>query len=104
MKLKPWELRENEKLLEEAAASYITKRMIVMPKPNPGKLHITNQRVVFTDALTLFFDYPLNQVVSFSKGMGGLTLTTADGKSHKLTGMFTKKLAHALEEAGVKNA
>lgn len=104
MILKTWELRENEKLLEEAAASYITKRMIVMPKPNPGKLHITNQRVVFTDALTLFFDYPLNQVVSFSKGMGNLTLTTADGKSHKLTGMFTKKLAHTLEEAGVKNA
>ena len=72
MILKTWELRENEKLLEEAAASYITKRMIVMPKPNPGKLHITNQRVVFTDALTLFFDYPLNQVVSFSKGMGNL--------------------------------
>ncbi|WP_373164706.1 hypothetical protein [Agathobaculum sp. Marseille-P7918] len=104
MILKTWELRENEKLLEEAAASYITKRMIVMPKPNPGKLHITNQRVVFTDALTLFFDYPLDQVVSFSKGMGNLTLMTTDGKKHKLTGMFIKKLSRALEEAGVKNA
>ena len=104
MKLKAWELRENEKLLGEAAASYITKHMIVMPKTNPGKLHITDQRVVFTDALTLFFDYPLDQVVSFSAGMGGLTLVTADGKSHKLTGMFTKKLASALEQAGVKKA
>lgn len=28
MKLKAWELRENEKLLGEAAASYITKHMI----------------------------------------------------------------------------
>lgn len=102
MKLKAWELRENEKLLEEASASYITKRMGILPKPNPGKLHITNQRVVFTDALTLFFDYPLDQVVSFSAGMGGLTLTTADGKSHKLTGMFTKKLGSALEQAGVR--
>lgn len=104
MKLKAWKLRENEKLLGEAAASYITKHMIVVPKPNPGKLHITDQRVVFTDALTLFFDYPLDQVVSFSAGMGGLTLVTADGKSHKLTGMFTKKLASALGQAGVKKA
>ena len=104
MKLNKWELRANEKLLGEAAASYITKQMIVMPKPNPGKLHITDQRVVFTDALTLFFDYPLDQVVSFSAGMGSLTLTTADGKSHKLTGMFIKKLASALEQAGVRKA
>lgn len=104
MKLKTWELLENEKLLEEAAASYITKRMIVLPKPNPGKLHITNQRVVFTDALSLFFDYPLDQVASFSAGVGVLTLTTADGKKHKLTGMFTKKLSRALEQAGVKKA
>ena len=73
---KIWELRENEKLLGEAAASYITKHMIVMPKPNPGKLHITDQRA----------------------------LATADGKSHKLTGMFTKKLASALEQAGVRKA
>ena len=104
MKGKTWELQENEKLLEEAAASYVTKRMGVLPKPNPGKLHVTSKRVVFTDALTLFSDYPLDQVVSFSAGMGGLTLATADGKSHKLTGMFTKKLGSALEQAGIKKA
>lgn len=104
MKLNKWELRASEKLLGEADASYITKQMVIMPKPNPGKLHITDQRVVFTDALTLFFDYPLEQVLSFTTGMGGLTMATADGKSHKLTGLFTKKLAGALEQAGVTKA
>lgn len=106
MDFRAWELRENETLIEKADASYITKRMFVLPKPNPGKLYITNQRVLCTDPFTvhLHFEYPLNQIVSFSKGMGNLTLTTTDGKKHRLTGMFTKKLAHALEEAGVKNA
>lgn len=100
-----WTLQSSEQLLAEASASYITKRMVVMPKPNPGKLHITNQRVIFTDALTLFFDYPLDQIVSFSVGMANtITLTTTDGKTHKITGMFNKKLIQALEQAGVKKA
>ena len=104
MKANQWQLRANEKLLGEAAASYITKQLAILPKANPGKLHVTDQRVVFTNAVTLFFDYPLDQVSSFSAGAGGLTLATADGKSHKLTGMFTKKLASALEQAGVRKA
>lgn len=88
----------------EAAASYITKQLVIMPKTNHGKLHITDQWVVLTDTLTLFFGYLLDQVASFSAGMGGLTLATADGKSHKPTGMFTHKLAGALEQAGVRKA
>lgn len=52
MKLK-WELRENEKLLETADASYIKMILGVIPKPNPGKLHVTNQRVLCTEPLSL---------------------------------------------------
>ena len=75
-----WNLHENEQILEEASASYVTKRIGILPKPNPGKLHITNQRVIFTDALTLFFEYPLAQISSFSVGMANtITLMTTDG-------------------------
>lgn len=101
-KMAKWNLHENEQMLEEASASYVTKRMGILPKPNPGKLHITNQRVIFTDALTLFFEYPLAQISSFSVGMANtITLMTTDGKTHKITGMFNKKLSRALEQAGL---
>ena len=33
-----------------------------------------------------------------------ITLTTTDGKTSKITGMFNKKLIQALERAGVKKA
>lgn len=69
-KLKVWELQPNEHIIKEADASYITTRLGFLPKPNPGKLHVTDQRVLFTDLLTLFFDYPLNQILSFSVGDG----------------------------------
>lgn len=72
MKLNKWELQANEKLLGEAAASYITKQMIVMPKPKLGKLHIIDQRVVFTDALPIFFDSPLDQVFLFLREWAAL--------------------------------
>lgn len=105
MNLKAWELRENETLLGEASASYITKRLGFIPHGNPGKLHITDQRVVFTAGFSLFFDYPLSEILSFSTGMGNtITLTTTDGKASKITGMFNKKLIQALEKAGVKKA
>ena len=104
-KLKVWELQPNEHLIKEADAYYITTRLGFLPKPNPGKLHVTDQRVLFTDLLTLFFDYPLNQILSFSVGMGNtITLATDDGKTHKITGMFNKKLIQAMEQAGVKKA
>lgn len=105
MNLKAWELRANETLLGEASASYIMKRLGFIPKGNPGKLHITDQRVVFTAGFSLLFDYPLNEIISFSTGMGDtITLTTTDGKTSKITGMFNKKLIQALEKAGVKKA
>lgn len=105
MNLKAWELRENETLLGEASASYITKRLGFIPHGNPGKLHITDQRMVFTAGFSLFFDYPLSEILSFSTGMGNtITLTTTDGKASKITGMFNKKLIQALEKAGVKKA
>lgn len=106
MKMKAWELRENENLLESADASYIKLSMGFIPKPNPGKLHITNQRVLCTDPLSvcIHFEYPLDQIESFSSGMGNLSLTTADGKKHKLTGMYIKRLTSALEQAQVKKA
>lgn len=106
-KMKAWDLRADEHLLKEADASYITTRMGILPKPNPGKLHVTDQRVLFTDPLSvcLFFDYPLSQILSYSVGMGNtITLSTDDGKTHKITGMFNKKLMQALEQAGVKKA
>ena len=103
MKLK-WELRENEKLLGSADASYIKMILGIIPKPNPGKLHITDQRVLFTEPLSvgIHFEFPLDQIVSFSAGMSGITLVTTDGKKYRLTGMFNKKLASTLEQAGVK--
>lgn len=105
MNLKAWELRANETLLEEASASYITKTFGFIPKGNPGKLHITDQRVVFTAGVSLFFDYPLSEILSFSAGVGNtITLTTTDGKTSKITGMFNKKLIQALERAGVRRA
>ena len=106
MKLKAWELRENETLLGAADASYIKMSLGIIPKPNPGKLHITNQRVLCTDPLLvcIHFELPLQQIASFSTGVGGLTLVDAEGKKYKMTGMFTKKLANALEQAGVKKA
>ena len=106
MKLKAWELRENENLLESADASYIKMTLGIIPKPNPGNLHVTDQRVLCTDPFSVYihFEFPLDQITSFSAGVGGLTLVTTDGKKYRVTGMFTKKLADALEQAGVRKA
>lgn len=99
-----WTLAENETMLGEASASYITKRMGIFPKPNPGKLHITNQRVIHDDMLGVYFELPLSAIDSFSTSMGKIILTATDGKTYTITGMFNKKLTAALEEAGVKKA
>ena len=40
------ELKNNEKLLGEQQASNI-KKFIIIPQANPGKLYVTNQRVIF---------------------------------------------------------
>lgn len=99
-----WKLAENEKMLGEANASYVTKRLGILPNPHPGKLHVTNQRVVHDDMLTVFFDLPLSQISSFSTAAGKIILAGTDGKTYTITGMFNKKLAEALEQAGVKKA
>ena len=106
MNLKAWELRENETLLGSADASYIKMSMGIVPKPNPGKLHITNQRVLFTDpfSVVIHFEYLLDQIVSFSAGIGGIVLMTTDDKKYRMTGLFTNKLASALEQAGIQKA
>lgn len=99
-----WTLAENETMLGEASASYVTKRMGILPNPHPGKLHITNQRVIHDDMLTVYFELPLSAIDSFSAGMSKITLTATDGKTYTMTGMFNKKLIAALEEAGLKKA
>ncbi len=100
--MEKFDLRENERLIGKEYASHITK-LLVFPQANPGKLFVTNQRVAFKvtqGRVHSEFEYPLSELQSFSPGMA-LVLRLKDGKSHKLTGMYNKKLASYLEEAGV---
>lgn len=96
------ELRPEEKLLAKEYASHITK-MLFFPQPNPGKLTVTNQRVIFGETrLRAEFEYELSDVNSFSLSGASLTLNIKDGNKHSITGMYNKKLAAALTEAGVR--
>ncbi len=96
------ELRPEEKLLAKEYASHITK-MLFLPQPNPGKLTVTNQRVIFGETrLKAAFEYELSDIASFSLSGASLVLNMNNGNSHTLTGMYNKKLAAALTEANVK--
>lgn len=99
------ELKNNEKLLGEELASNI-KKFIFLPQANPGKLYITDQRIIFKSTqgrLSSEFEHNLDEIDSFSVGMASaINLLLKDGKAYKLTGMFNKKLISYMEEAGIK--
>lgn len=100
-------LQNGEQLLGEAQASHV-KKMLGIPQANPGKLYVTNQRVVFEPTqgrASSAFAYSLGDVESFSVGaLSAISLHTKGGESHKITGMFNKKLVAALTEAGVRQS
>ncbi len=99
------DLQENEKLLGEQQASHI-KKFLFMPQANPGKLFITDKRVVFKATqgrASSEFEHNLEDIESFSVGFGSaITIKLKNGETNKITGMFNKKLITALEEAKVK--
>ncbi len=94
------DLQENEKLLGEQQTSHI-KKFLLMPQANPGKLYVTNQRVVFKATqgrASSEFEYDLKDIESFSVGMANaITIHLKNGATNKITGMFNKKLIAALE-------
>ena len=98
---------ENETLIGVQQASHVRK-FLLLPQANPGKLHVTNMRVVFKATqgrIDSEFELPLLDIAYFSVGMANtLTLTTKEEKTYKLTGMFNKKLIGYLESAGVKKS
>ncbi len=99
------ELKENEKLLGEQQASHI-KKFLFLPQANPGKLYITDKRVVFKATqgrMSSEFEHNLEDIESFSVGLANaITIRLKNGKTNKITGMFNKKLITALEEAKIK--
>lgn len=99
------ELKENEKLLGEKQASHI-KKFMFLPQANPGKLYVTNQRIVFKSTqgrLSSEFEEKLENVTSFKIGMANaINILLNDGTVYKITGMFNKKLISYMEEAGLK--
>jgi len=99
------DLQENEILLGEEQASHI-KKFLLFPQANPGKLYVTDKRVVFKATqgrMSSEFEYKLDEIESFSVGMANaITLKLKSGETNKITGMFNKKLVTALEAAKVK--
>lgn len=81
-------LNAGETLIAEQQASHTTK-ILFMPQANPGKLHITNQRVVFTPTqgrVTSAFEFNLNDIESFSVGMASaITIFAKNGEKHQIT-------------------
>lgn len=98
-------LKEDEKLFAEAQCSNI-KKMLFIPQANPGKMYITNKKVVFEPTqgkASSAFEHTLEEIESFSVGMANtISLVLKDGKTYKLTGMFNKKLITALEEVNIQ--
>ncbi|MBD5147297.1 MAG: hypothetical protein HDT19_00650 [Oscillibacter sp.] len=97
-------LQNGEQILGEAQASHV-KKMLGIPQANPGKMYVTNQRVVFEPTqgrASSAFEYSLGDMESFSVGTLSAITLQAKGESHKITGMFNKKLIAALTEAGVR--
>ncbi len=99
------DLQENEKLLGEQQASHI-KKFLFLPQANPGKLYVTDKRVVFKATqgrMSSEFEHDIKDIESFSVGMASaITLNLKNGETNKITGMFNKKLIAALEEAKIK--
>lgn len=99
------DLLPEEKIIAEAQASHI-KSTLLLPQPHPGVLYITNQRVAFAPTqgrLHSEFQYWLDEISSFSIGMlNTINLETKEGNTHKITGMFNKKLIAGLEKVGIK--
>lgn len=102
-----WELRTGEQVIGQEQAAYHEKRL-VGTRPISGRLYVTDQRVAFVVGIvhSLEMDYPLPEVRSFTrKGLGNpITIETTDGERHKITGLFNKKLAGYLREAGVQES
>lgn len=100
-----FQLNGSEKLLGEAQASHI-KTVMFLPQANPGKLYITDQRVVFEPTqgrMSSAFESAMGEIESFSVGAAStITLKLKGGESRKITGMFNKKLIQALTEAGIQ--
>lgn len=98
------ELKNNEQLLGEQQASNV-KKFMFLPQANPGKLYVTNQRVIFKATqgrLSSEFEHNLDEIDSFSVGIASaITLLLKNGESYKITGMFNKKLISSLQEAGI---
>lgn len=98
-------LKEEEMIIAEAQAAHIIP-VLMIPKPHPGILYITNKRVSFVPtqgSLHSEFEYPLEEIESFSVGMlNTITLNTKNGKSYKLTGMFNKKLIEGFTKIGIQ--
>ena len=97
------ELRSQEKLLATETASHVMN-MLFIPQPNPGKLTVTTQRIKFHGSrVKAEFEYDLNEIDSFSVGMASaITINCKDGRKHKITGMYNKKLIAAIEELGIR--
>jgi len=102
-----WELQAGEQVIGQEQASYWEKRLIGA-KTITGRLYVTNQRIAFVVGIahSLEMNYPLSEVVSFTmKGISNpITFETSDGERHKITGLFNKKLAGYLRQAGVQEA
>ncbi len=99
------DLQENEKILGEQQASHI-KKFLFLPRANPGKLYVTDKRVIFKatqGSMSSEFEHNLEDVESFAVGMANaITIKLKNGETHKITGMFNKKLITALEKAKIK--
>ena len=98
-------LEKDEMIVAEAQAAHITM-VLMVPKPQPGILYITNRKIAFAPtqgSMYSKFEYLLGEIEAFSLGMlNTLTLMTKAGKKHKITGMFNKKLIEGLKKVGVK--
>lgn len=99
------DLKENEKLIGEQQASHV-KKFMFLPQANPGKLYITDKRVVFKATqgrISSEFEYTLDEIESFSVGIANtINLLLKNGEKNKITGMFNKKLISYMEEVGIK--
>ena len=99
------ELKENEKLVGEQQASHV-KKILFLPKANPGKLYVTNKRIVFKatqGSISSEFECTLEEIEAFSVGVAStINLSLKNGEQKKITGMFNKKLISYMEEVGIK--
>lgn len=100
-----WELQAGERVIGQEQAAYHEKRLLGT-RPISGRLYVTDKRVAFVVGIahSLEINYPLQEVSSFTmKGISNpITLQTTDGERHKITGLFNKKLAGYLRQAGIQ--